>query len=175
MNTTVRFGASTWNIEFRGRDDPFKETRMQFVNVAAGNDEEVGAVADLADGRHHPAGGLHDLEISVLRLAESVIDDAARAFGERHHGTHAFDVGGKTAIHRQLCLADQLGSRVDRLGEIDILAFDLGARRREFPLEAGDRLAVAIIENLEPFVGALDRQVVGQRPAKRVGDVLEQF
>ena len=86
---------------------------------------------------------LHDLEIPVLRLAEGVIDNAARAFGERHHRTHAFDVGGKPAIHRQLCLADQLGGRVDRLGEIDILAFDLGARRREFPLEAGDRLAVS--------------------------------
>ncbi len=86
---------------------------------------------------------LHDLEVAVLRLAQGVIDDAARAFGERHHRAHAFDVGGKPAIHRQLRLADQLGSRVDRLGEIDILAFDLRARRREFALEAGDRLAVS--------------------------------
>ena len=36
-------------------------------------------------------------------------------------------------------------------------------------------LPSAVIENLQPFVGALDRQVVGQRPAKRVGDVLKQL
>ena len=38
------------------------------------------------------------LEIAVLRLAQGVIDDAARALGERHHRAHALDIGGKPAI-----------------------------------------------------------------------------
>ncbi len=104
-----------------------------------------------------------------------MIDDAARALGKRHGCAHAFDVGGKPAIKGERGLADQLGRFLDRLGEIDFLTFDLGACRRQLALEAGDRLGAAVLEHLESLVGALDREVVGQRPAKRVGDVLEQF
>ena len=152
-----------------------EEARVQLVDVAAGDDEEIGAVARLGQGRGHPARRLQDLEVAVLRLAEGMIDDAARALGKRHHRAHALDVGGKPAIKGELGLADQLGRFLDGLGEIDILAFDLGARRRELALEAGDRLAIAILQNLQPLVGALDGEVVAQHPAKRAGDVLEQF
>ena len=130
MNTTVRFGAVTSNIEFGRRDDALEEAGVELMDVAAGDDDEVGAVARLGQGRHDPAGRLHNLEVAVLRLAQGVIDDAARALGERHHRAHAFDIGGEPAEQGQLGLANELGGFLDGLGEIDVLAADLRAGRR---------------------------------------------
>ena len=85
-----------------------------------------------------------------------MIDDAARALGKCHRCAHAFDVGGKPAIKGERGLADQLGRFLNRRVEIDFLTFDLGAGLRQLTLETGDRLGAAVLEHLEPLVGALD-------------------
>src|SRR4029079_12383593 len=92
------------DIEHRSRwgDDHLEKTWMERMDVAAGDDEEIAAVARLGERGHHPAGRLQHFEIAVLRLAERVIDDAARALGERDHCAHAFDIGGNPAIEREL-------------------------------------------------------------------------
>ena len=115
------------DIEHRsGRgDDRLEETRMKRLDVAAGDDEKICTVARLGERRHHPSGRLQHFEIAVLRLAQGVIDDAARALGERDHRAHALDIGGKPAIERKLRLAEQLSCLLDGLAKGDILAADL--------------------------------------------------
>ena len=45
--------------------------------------------------------GLHDFDVAVLAFTQRVVDDAAGAVGQRHHGAGAVDVGGHAAIKRQ--------------------------------------------------------------------------
>ena len=143
------------------------------MNIAAGDDDEVGAVAGLGEGRCRPAGGLEDLEIPVLCFAQGVIDDAACALGKRHHRAHAFDIGGKAAKEGKLGFADQPRRFLDRLGERDILAVYGRVGRRQFPFEPRDRLATAVLDDLEARFAPFDDEVVAKRAAERVDHVLE--
>ena len=102
-----------------------------------------------------------------------MIDDAAAPLGQRQHRAHALDIGGEPAIERLRRLADQLAGLLDRLGEIDLLAGDLRARRRQLAFEPCDRFAAAVLQYLEALIGALDDEIVRKRPAKRIGHVLE--
>ena len=130
MNTTVRFGASTSNIESGGETIVSKKRGWSLCTSLPAMMKRSARLRASVSVGHYPAGRLQHFEIAVLRLAQGVIDDAARALGERHHRAHALDVGGKPAIERKLGLADQLGRFLDGLGEVDVLAADLRARRR---------------------------------------------
>ena len=108
-------------------------------------------------------------------LARSMIDDAARLLGKRQYRAHAPHIGGKAAEKGKLGLADEPRRFLDRSCELDILAVHRRARRRQFALEACDRLARAVLDDFEPGFGPFDHEVVAKRATERVHHVLEQF
>src|SRR5262249_50098301 len=114
-------------------------------------------------------------EVAILRLAESMVDNAARAFGKREYCAHPFNIGGKTAVEGKGSLADQLGGFRHGLVERYLLAADLRRRLRQLALETGDRSRTAVLEHLKPLVGPLDDEIVVERPIKGIGNVLEQL
>ncbi len=98
---------------------------MKLVRVGTCDDEEVGAVARFRQRRHHPAARLQHAEVAVLALAQSVVDNAPAALGNRHDGAHAVDIGSEPAEDRQSTILNQPGGGGDRIGERNVLAIDL--------------------------------------------------
>ena len=118
---------------------------MQFVDVAAGDDEEVGAVARLGERRHHPAGGLQHSEIAILGVAQRMVDDAAALFREGDDRADAFDVGCEAAEDRQAAFTDETGRGSYGFVQRHIFAVDLRSGFRERPFEAGNRFHAAVL------------------------------
>ena len=146
---------------------------MDLVDVGADDDDEIGAVAGLRQRRHEPAARLQHAEVAVLALGQRVIDDAARAVGERHDGAHAFDVGREAAEERQAGGADELGGGRDSIGERDGLAVDVGlVGRRRAARSRRWREQQAFLLTLRPFSVGGDLEIVAENAAEGAGHVL---
>jgi hypothetical protein len=146
---------------------------MNSLDVATGDDDEIGAVARLGQGGHRPTRRLQNLQIPVERLARGMVDDTARALGKRQHRTHAANVGGKSAKQGKLGLADQLCCFRNRRRKIGIFAIHARVGPRQFTFETGDRFAGAVLDHLEAGFAPLNHEIVGKRAAERVDHVLE--
>src|SRR4051812_17119183 len=118
---------------------------MNFMDVAARDDEEVGAVARLGEGGRHPTRCLEHAKIPVLRFAKGVIDYTAAALGDRHDGAHAVDVGREPAEQRQAALVDELCRLTYGLGQGNISPVDLRLAFDEWAFEAGHRLRATVL------------------------------
>ena len=152
--------------------DALEKARMKLVEVAAGNDEEIGAVAGFRQRRHHPAGRLKHSEIAILPFAQRMIDNAAALLSESHDGADAVDIRPKTAKDRQAARLDETRCCGDGLIQRNVVTIDLRIGLDEGPLEAGDRFHATVLQNLQTITGGSDFEIVAQDAAKRAGNVL---
>lgn len=117
-------------------DDAFEETWIALIEVAPGDDEQVGTITSFRKRRRQPSARLHDPDIAIYECAQGVIDNATAAFGEGHDRAHAFDACCQSAKDRQTAFADQLGGCCDSFFERNVFAVELRARLDQRSLEA---------------------------------------
>ena len=152
--------------------------RVRVRGVAAPEDDDVGAVLDLAERAARDADVLDRDQRGAVADRRGVVHDAADRLGDLVSDRLGLAVGRGPAVHQGLLrLREHLGRVLDRVVVGDLLvravlllhprAGHTVLRPAMQELRRTDRAGVVHLEDLRPVVGDQDLEVVTERPAER--------